>query len=300
MTTSEQVRRADELPAITKFADVFRQIFKIAPLEKFLSNAMNRPANPRWFGRFAPNYYQYTERAFRYAIRHGLKWELDLREFHDWRVYFSAPVPARERLLKLIRPGDVVMDVGANIGEYALVFAQKIGPSGRVVCFEPFHPNLARLRRNVEINPLMPVTIVPKALSDATTKLAMRTADGLNFGTAHVCAKNETAGDSIESVRLDDLNLGIAPEKIRLLKIDVEGWEMHVLRGGEKFIRAAKPVIAIELFDPHLRRQGSSAREILEWLRRNGYRMEGVLDGKTITPENDADGCQLDVLAIPA
>lgn len=291
---------ADEFSLTTRAANTVRRIFMIAPFESALAGVLNRLDVPG-LARLAPNHYQYTKPTPRTAVRGGLSFRLDLREYHDWRVYFSRHNPLLMRILDLVSPGDVVLDIGANIGEFALMSAQRVGPEGKIFAFEPFPPNLARLRANVWLNPGLPVAVMPFALSDSAANLSMRVADGLNFGTASV-REGDDSGNAVktESRPLDDVDLGVAASRVSLMKIDVEGWELHVLRGAEQFLKTCRPRIVLELVDSHLKIQGTSAAELVRWLGERGFVLRDALSGKLVKPTDNFDDCELDVLAVPA
>src|SRR6185436_73774 len=130
-----------------------------------------------------------------------------------------------------IRPGDVVLDIGAAVGYYTLLSAKLVGSSGRVVSFEPDSTNLQFLRSHVEQNRLEQVTILPIALANETG--TARFGGGTGTGTGRLC---ENGVDQVAVRRLDDVaaELDLRPQH---LKIDVEGAEMAVLRGGEQTIK---------------------------------------------------------------
>lgn len=144
-------------------------------------------------------------------------------------------VPERAVLRRLLRPGMTVVDVGANVGYYALLFRQAVGPRGRVVCLEPDPGNLRELRRNVERNHLHNVEVVAAAAGEAAGEI--RFSSGLNGSVS-------AAGDlRVPAIRLDDLSDG----PVDLIKIDVEGYEAAVLRGAAGLIERRRPTLFIEL-----------------------------------------------------
>ncbi|MBL8855041.1 MAG: FkbM family methyltransferase [Planctomycetaceae bacterium] len=138
-----------------------------------------------------------------------------------------------------ITPGSVLLDVGASVGYYTLLGAKLVGPSGKVFAFEPCVRNAAFLRRHVEQNASHHVKIFPYALGNENTMVSFGA--GTGTGTGRVTAQ----GDSLVPLRrLDD----IAREEMMLpthVKIDVEGYELDVLLGGEMTIRKNKPTLFI-------------------------------------------------------
>jgi FkbM family methyltransferase len=136
-----------------------------------------------------------------------------------------------------IRPGEQVLDIGAAAGYYTLLSAKLVGTSGRVVSFEPDPNNLQFLRSHVSQNRLEQVTVLPIALADETG--TARFGGGTGTGTGRLC---ENGVDQVAVRRLDDVaeEMNLQPHH---MKLDVEGAEMAVLRGGERTIQAHRPTI---------------------------------------------------------
>lgn len=165
----------------------------------------------------------------------------------------------RRILRQLAFPGATVVDVGANIGYIALIFAKAVGPNGCVICLEPIPDNLVELRRNVELNKLSHVEILPIAAGDSNGRTAMT--QGLNGVIAG------PGGDlEVEIRRLDELGLA----KVDLIKIDVEGFERSVLAGASAVLREHKPALFVEIH-PRLVPDAGDPQAILDDLRSLGY-----------------------------
>lgn len=166
-----------------------------------------------------------------------------------------------------ICPGDQVLDIGAAVGYYTLLSAKLVGTSGRVVSFEPDSTNLQFLRRHVEQNGLSQVTILPMALADETG--TARFGGGTGTGTGRLC---ENGVDEVAVRRLDDVAIEMELRP-RHLKIDVEGAEMAVLRGGERTIKTHRPTIFLSTHEgivPGIHRQ--CCELLIEW----GYRLTPI------------------------
>jgi FkbM family methyltransferase len=147
-------------------------------------------------------------------------------------------------LLRLIGPGDVVVDAGANIGALMLPFARRVGPQGRVYAFEPQLTMFHLLAGNIALNELTQVEALRIALGDRGGIVAMpslgyrATANygGLALGT------EGPAREEAPLRRLDDFGL----DSLRLLKADVEGTENQLIAGAAETIRRCRPVLWIE------------------------------------------------------
>ena len=144
----------------------------------------------------------------------------------------------RERFLleQIVRPQMTVLDVGANIGYYALMFVSLLEGKGQVICLEPDPNNLDELRRNVASNNLdHRVTIRPVAAGEFDGNV--RFAAGSNGRVA------SDGSLTVSVVRIDSL----AIEKLDVLKIDVEGYEVSVLKGAQGTLKRDRPAIFLEL-----------------------------------------------------
>ncbi len=177
-------------------------------------------------------------------------------------------------LHRVLRPGDVAYDVGANAGYLSLVMARRVGPAGRVVAFEADPRNAAALAANIALNGLRNIALVPKAVSDASGSVTFASFDYSLVG--HI-ATPATPADArlltVPAVALDDLfSQGQLPAP-RCIKIDVEGAEDRVIAGAVDLIARARPVILAEVRPEAL--QGG----ILPLLEGLGYRARELAGG---------------------
>jgi FkbM family methyltransferase len=143
-------------------------------------------------------------------------------------------------LLHLLRPGDLLLDVGANVGSYTVLAS---GVSGaRTMAFEPDPDTVAQLRRNVELNGLGDlVELYPVALGASETEVRFTVGgDTVN----HVASPDDKEWRTVRQARLDDITTGTSP---LMMKIDVEGYEEEVLKGAEAALAApGLRVVAVE------------------------------------------------------
>jgi FkbM family methyltransferase len=150
----------------------------------------------------------------------------------------------QQALVRLLRPGNVVWDIGAHIGFFALLSARLVGPTGEVHAFEPFPDNRRRLADAVALNVGGRVVVHPEAVAAKP-------------GSAHLHARGSSTmwsldgsggaavGPAVSCTTLDDLMRRIpAPA---LVKIDAEGLEIDVLRGGAVLLARHRPTVLIEL-----------------------------------------------------
>jgi len=157
---------------------------------------------------------------------------------------FRSDEPEFARLAEWVRPGDWVLDVGANVGQYTLRFSELVGPEGRVIAFEPiaetFEILAAMARRARHGN----VTLLNTAVSEHGGEVRLRVPpnrDGLpDYFQSHVTAEG---GQAALAVALDDFDFA---RPIALVKIDVERHEVPVIRGMRRLIERDRPTLIVE------------------------------------------------------
>jgi len=145
----------------------------------------------------------------------------------------------------LLAPGDWAVDVGANVGHYTKAFSDRVGPSGRVLAFEPIPETFALLTANTERFRYRNVTLLNAAVSDTAAVVGMTvpgaTKGRPNYYQAHLVDAGH--GLDVLTLSVDALRL---PSRVALVKIDAEGHEIAVLRGMAELIRAHRPTLVIE------------------------------------------------------
>ncbi len=145
-------------------------------------------------------------------------------------------------------PGDVLYDVGANIGYFTVIAASRVGASGRVVAFEPSDEIANRLERNVELNNLSNVEVRREAASRERrmVTLVAPPEESHNSGLARVELSGSAPGALVRAVRLDGIELPTPA----LIKVDVEGHELDVFAGAQGLLRSSEPpALIFEAFD---------------------------------------------------
>jgi FkbM family methyltransferase len=137
----------------------------------------------------------------------------------------------RALIAEIVRPGDLVIDVGANIGIYTLLLARSVGPKGQVIAVEAEPTNFARLQGNVALNGMRWVKLCPCGVSDKEETLALNLDDSGNAGAHSFVAKDGADPAQtriIKCVRL--ASLVDADRAPRFMKLDIEGFEHRVLK----------------------------------------------------------------------
>lgn len=175
--------------------------------------------------------------------------QTDLRRWIHRRAImrgrFVTHEPEFALLKHWVRPGDVCVDIGANVGHYTLRLSELVGRGGRVLAIEPIPETVCLLASNVALAPHPNITILNVAASDRACIASMtipRFASGLNnYYEAHITTESD--GPSVIVLPLD----GVVPEaKVSLIKVDAEGHDLQVLSGLSRIISTNRPVIIIE------------------------------------------------------
>ena len=158
-----------------------------------------------------------------------------------WREYEE---PVRAALRELLTPGDVCVDIGANIGVMTFLAAAAVGPSGRVLAVEPNPDNVQLLYRGLLLNGYTNVEVLPVAASSRRAVFSL-----VGRSNTHLEGADATAaqGTFVQSVALDD-TLGLLP-RLDVVKMDVEGHEPEAFRGFRRNIERHRPSLLLE-FNP--------------------------------------------------
>ena len=183
-----------------------------------------------------------------------------------------------------INPGDFVLDVGANIGFYTVLFSEWVGKEGKVFAFEPDPDNFELLKKNINANGCRNVIAIQKAVSDRSgqTKLFL---NDENKGDHRIWnSGNKREYIEIETTTLDE-HLRAYPGKIDFIKIDVQGAEKKVLEGATTLFRENQYLEGFLEFWPRgLKECGSEPAEFLETLSSYGFKLYEVEKNTGINP----------------
>lgn len=214
------------------------------------------------------------------VTRRGIRWDLDLAEGIDFAIYLMGGFELRTLRLyeRLVQPGSVVLDVGANIGAHTLPLAELAGPAGRVVAFEPTKFAFDKLARNLSLNPSLAARVTPM-------QMALLGSDDAEVpGTIYSSWPLEGAGGlhevhggrlcSTEGARAATLDrvvesLGLA--RWDFMKLDVDGHEPDVIRGAARSLARFRPMILMEWAPSCFEGMDDAVDEALRVLRECGY-----------------------------
>ena len=203
---------------------------------------------------------------------------LTARQRASWLAHlFKAVTQQHHRelqpLLAPYIPADaVVLDVGAHAGQFSKLFAA-MAPAGRVYAFEPSAYALSILRPALRLNGRANVTVVQAGLSNDAGDLVLHTPvkrrGSLGFGVAHLgegAEEGATWDQRVPLLTLDAFAAREALSRLDFIKIDIEGWEMRALAGGEATLRRFRPALFLEVNADMLARAGDTAAALFAWL----------------------------------
>lgn len=218
------------------------------------------------------------------------------------RVLVNGFEPA-ERLtrwfVRLLKTGDCVLDVGANVGYYTLVAAKMVGPTGTVHAFEASPDVFPWLETNAALNPAANIRIHACAVTDQCGETRFHTArsDKTGFSSIRDLGAEGASVATVPTVALDSM-LDDLPA-VRLVKIDVEGAELLVLRGMTNLIDRDQPFLISEIDDKFLQEMGFSATEMCAFLTERGYGLFRIVERGEIVPIADPPADRCNLLACP-
>ena len=212
-------------------------------------------------------------------IESGIKMRLDSDSELARLIYLeNFERSERQFLASLLRRGDIFVDVGANIGLYALTAARCVGKQGEVYAFEPCAETYGRLLDNIKLNGFENIFCYPMALSDASVETEMTVSmDGYDAWNS---LASPISGERFRTEKVSCTSWDhFAKEhdlvgRVTMMKIDVEGWESRVLKGALSTLsRDNAPILQVEFEDRTSLSGGSSCNELYCMLENLGYQM---------------------------
>lgn len=251
-------------------------------------------------GILAPVYYRYLTLRRQdklVAAVDGITYEFDLRELIDSTIYYEGAwePDTVAALRRLIKPGQTVLDIGANMGCHALLMAQLAGETGRVIAFEPMSAAYARLQRNIRLNHFSNIVVEQIGLSDSAgqAEIAFATSWRLDLKPGNVCI------DKVTFVTLDRY-VAAHPElfhRLDCIKLDVDGFEELVLRGAQDTLQRHHPAILMEI--------GRDSMGAVRYLQAQNYSFfteagTEIRPDSITTPETPGRRPTVNVIALPA
>ncbi len=227
--------------------------------------------------------------------RSGVDWELDLSEGIDFAVWLLGAFESRtvRRYQKIVKSGDVVLDIGANVGAHTLLLAQSVGATGKVLAFEPTDFALAKLRKNMTLNPGLAdriechqyMLVDAESEGEQTPEIysSWPLKDDRNVHALHRGKLKTTLGAQART--LDSVISSLDVDQVDFMKLDIDGFECGMMRGADAVLSRWHPTIILELAPYSLVEQGESLGELIRILKKHGYRLFDLGTGQELEME---------------
>lgn len=272
-----------------------RRAMKTRPGETALQAAIRRGGHFEELAwKLVPQPQNYLAHEVREATRRDVRWRLFPSHYAQWYCYWGFADPVADLLLRLATGANTVLDIGANVGIYALPMSTRCQ---RVFAFEPSPPTVRRLNEHVALNAIRNVAVESLGVAAEPGMLTLAI-DPLDSGKASMrrIAAPRGATTEVSVTTIDDFARKHALSTVNLIKIDVEGLEGSVLRGGRELITRDRPTIVVE-YSP----QWSSEKDRCEflWLTNDlGYKAHSI-ETSGLAPLNLAEQRQRNAVFLP-
>ena len=212
--------------------------------------------------------------------RHGVLIELNPVSLIDRKIILTSnhdPI-VFELISNILKPQGIFLDIGANIGYFSLLAARL--PDVQVISFEPSPREIVRFYRNIALNRFSNITLFPYGLSDQVTSSSLYIHDDSNPGMNSpinlqdlfpYVKYNQIA--SCNFIPLDHIFSETLLSKVQLCKIDVEGYEMSILKGMSKSIEnMSNTVFVVEISPEYLQVAGYNPKDIYDYFEKYGFK----------------------------
>lgn len=187
-------------------------------------------------------------------------------------------------LLAHMRLGMTVVDVGAHVGLHTIMFARAVGGQGQVIAVEPSPANAGLLRSHLNWNGVTNVTVVEAAVSDKEGEANFAFCPDPTNPGGFANSLGYDIGDHKSTVRLATLDTICAGVEPGLIKMDVEGAELHALRGAEDLLSRCSPVLVVAIHPEAMGSMGDTPRELVAHMKARGYAGRDIAGREAIDP----------------
>lgn len=204
---------------------------------------------------------------------------IDLEQSIDAKIYYTGAHEGEviEAIRRLVKPGDVCVDVGANIGFMTLHMATAAGKTGQVFAFEPSNWTYERLVANVALNGWQDhISCVRSAVGD---KVVAETTMVLPCGY-RTDGRDTATQQSLGVTTLDDFFERHPISRLDFLKSDTDGYEPYVIQGAERTIKRLKPILLFEVYPEALSAHSASLETLVRFLIELGYQFTDIAGGR--------------------
>jgi FkbM family methyltransferase len=219
---------------------------------------------------------------------------IDLSSHIESQIYWNGSYSRGELKVmdRFLGPGDTVVDIGANIGEFTIAAARRVS-GGRVVAFEPVPFIYDRLSTNVAMNQLRNVSLVNRGVYRESCTRRIFISDGLdsehtiNQGMSNLFAPPQGSSglsEEVELASLDDWWSENQPGRVDFMKLDIEGAELAALKGARGILDSYHPRLIVELDRENCEAAGVRPEDVVDYLGSFGYRIYAFSAGGELSP----------------
>ena len=293
-----------KVSAKTRSLNFLRKFFILSGFDRSLARYSR---NNKWkalVSRLIPPNYLYPPGTIRTCTVDGINFKVDISDTVGHTNYYSLGDKAEKVLFDFVQQGMNVIDIGANIAGTSLNLAKRTSPGGKVFSFEPSPYNYQQAAENISLNNFSNIKLINQGLGNIKTTAYLYDVNSNNRGMARILNNGDRDGSYEKAaVEIDTLDSSMQKFDIpspSLIKIDVEGYEFKVLKGGQETIMKHRPVLFIELDDNNLREQGNNARELIQSLITLEYSIMDARTGSIIDENTNYTNCHFDILCKPA
>lgn len=269
---------------------------KISNLKKLLTNKFGENLliwlillfnSKNWVFRFVPSNTYYKAGSIRRVKRRGIWYQLDLSDYQEWLVYFYCKSDSSDYLLNYLGQSEIIFDIGANIGQTALNMvatqkSKKINPT--VFAFEPYPQTFHKLKANIALNQSTDVKAYNLGLSTEKGMLHMTQHCPSNSGGFRM-TDDPANSISVPVISLDEFVSENHIARVDFIKIDVEGFEIQVLKGAKKTLETFRPILVFEYSLENIQTQSGDIESTLNRLLEMNYHIrtkEGLSNREAI------------------
>jgi FkbM family methyltransferase len=214
-----------------------------------------------------------------FELPNGTKIILDPTDYFQCMMYYGRYCPEILAIFRrFVKPGQTVIDVGAQVGYFSVFLAELVGASGCVCSFEPDPKPRSWLERSKEINSMNWLRILPLALSSSSGEIDFYISQQVGWSTAVAGTHlRDLSTVRVQAASYDSLaKAELVPRSVDFIKIDVEGSEVRVLRGMERTLRENRPVLVMEVNEATLSAAGESPVSLIDTARSLGYSVHHI------------------------
>ncbi len=235
----------------------------------------------------------------------GLFFSVNTSSYIEWQIFFYGVYePLIINLFNMfLTKGDVAIDVGSNMGFHALNMAAFVGESGKIYAFEPHPQLLKKLKENIVLNKTHWIEVFDIALSDfsGVGKLSSFKTTDANQGSSSLVRKIGGRVFDVKLKTLDEWATSIKLSSLKLIKIDVEGHDLAVLKGGENTIKKFKPIVIFELNKDFLssKKDDIVNYDFYEFFNSLSYKLSLITKNGLIPFSGNIPNGNMNIVAVP-